>query len=140
MNGEDIRQDLEHEADVARARLLGTIDALDRRGQEMLDWKLQLRRHSGSVALTGGGIFAGIAVTTGIVLLRASHRDERLRKERWRAVTRLWQHPDRIARPRTTALGTATRGIVVALSALVALAGARVARSLMARRRYRPRL
>ncbi|HEX9296816.1 MAG TPA: hypothetical protein VF881_13320 [Polyangiaceae bacterium] len=140
MNGEEIREELEHEADVARARLLGTIDALDRRRNEMLDWKLQVRRHAGTVAVAGGGVFAAIAVTTGVVLLRVNRRNERLRRERWRALSRFWEHPERLATRRRTALGTATRTLMLTLSSLVALIGARVARRVIGRVRSRPRL
>src|SRR5207249_196310 len=100
--------ELEHRADVARARLLGTLDELDRRRHELFDWKLQLRRHSGEVLGTLGGIVAGVALTAGIVAYRVSSRERRLRRERWHAFDRLWRHPERVA-ARQTMLGAAAR-------------------------------
>jgi len=44
------RQGLEQEANLARAKLLGTIGELDRRRHELFDLKLQLRRHAGEEA------------------------------------------------------------------------------------------
>jgi uncharacterized membrane protein len=130
------RHDLEHRADVARARLLGALDKLDRRRQELFDWKLQLRRHSGELFGAFGGIVAGIALTAGVVAYRVSSRERRLRRERWRAVDRLWRHPERLA-ARETLLGAAARMILVAG---VTMAITTVGMSQLERLRRRPRL
>jgi len=134
MNG--ARQQLERRANVARARLLGTLDELDRRGHELLDWKLLLRRHSREVSGALGGLAAGVVATAGIVAFREGRRERRRRQERWRAVDRLWHHPERIA-ARNSALGTAARMLLVAFAAM---ATTTMALNQLDRLRSRPRL
>jgi hypothetical protein len=116
MNGTNSRYELEREANVARARLLGAIDALERRRHDIFDWKLQVRTHSTEIALTAGAIVVGFAVTAGAAKYRSTLRREKLRAARWRAIKRSWQHPERVAvRPRPFAV--VVRALVVAFAA-----------------------
>jgi hypothetical protein len=111
------RESLEHEADLVRARLLGTIGELDRRRHELLDIKLQLRRHAGDLLSIFGGLWVGAGATVAILFVRERRREQRVRKERLRAIVRLWQHPERIA-ARRSALGAALRMVLVAFTAM----------------------
>jgi len=117
MKTEGARPELERKADVTRARLLGTIDELERRRHEVLDLKLQLRRHPGQVISALGGLFIGVGVTAGVLLYRQNRHERRVRQERLRALLRLWRHPERIA-ARTSPLGTAARIILVAVATM----------------------
>ena len=121
------RSELEYEADQARARLLGTIDALDRRRHELFDWRLQLSKRTGQLALAGGALTFGLACTVGLAVYRARTHDQRVREERWRAIKRSWEHPERdaIRRRRATAV---VRSVLLAIVSLTAagLSGRRV--------------
>jgi len=117
MKTEGARPELEREANVVRARLLGTIDQLERRRHELLDLKLHLRRHPGQVVSALGGLFIGIGATAGVLLYRQSRHERRVRQERLRALLRLWKHPERIA-VRTSPLGTAARMILIAVATM----------------------
>jgi len=130
------REYLEKEADLARAKLLGTIGELDRRRHELLDLRLQLRRHAGDILSIFGGLMIGASATATVLVLRERRREQRLRKERVRAVARLWKHPERIA-ARRSALGAALRMTLVALAAMATtMVGSRQ----IERLRKRPRL
>jgi hypothetical protein len=111
------RFELEHRADQTRARLLGTIDALDRRRRELLDLKLQIRRHAGDVLAAFGGLLIGIGATAAVVLFRQRQHERRRRRERLQALVRLWKHPERIATG-PSPLGSALRLVLVALATM----------------------
>jgi hypothetical protein len=130
------RNELELRADLMRARLIGTIDALDRRRRDFLDVKLQLRRHAGDVLIAFGGLLFGAGSTAAVILYRHRRHEERLRRERMQALTRLWRHPDRIA-VRPSALGSAVRMVLVAL---VTMATTTIASRRLEQMRQRPRL
>jgi hypothetical protein len=130
------RRELEHKADVTRARLLGTIEALDRRRRELLDFKLQLRRHAGDFLVAFGGLLIGVGATTAVVFYREKQQERRLRRERIRAIVRLWKHPERIAAQRSP-LATGVRMMLVAL---VSMATTTVATHRLEKFRRAPRL
>src|SRR5437899_1202460 len=106
MKTDGARYELERKANVARARLLGVIDELDRRRHEILDLKLQLKKHASDVVSAAGGLLFGIGATVAVTLYRQSRYQRRVRQERLRALVRLWRHPETIA-VRGSALGTA---------------------------------
>jgi hypothetical protein len=133
---EGSRNELEVRADLMRARLIRTIDALDRRRREFFDVKLQFRRHAGDVLVAFGGVLFGAGSTAAVIFYRHRRHEKRLRRERMRALTRLWRHPDRIA-VRTGALGHAARMVLVAL---VTMATTTIASRRLERIRQRPRL
>jgi hypothetical protein len=130
------REHLEREADLVRARLLGTIGELDRRRHELLDLKLQIRRHAGDLLSIVGGLLMGIGSTAAVLVLREHRRERRVRQERIRAVARLWRHPERIA-SKKSALGAALR---MALVAFAAVATTTIGTRQIERLRRRPRL
>jgi hypothetical protein len=49
---------IEREIDALRTELDGLVDELDRRRHDALDWRLQLRKHRGAVALGAGALLA----------------------------------------------------------------------------------
>jgi hypothetical protein len=118
----DSRSELEREADVARARLLNTIEQLDQRRHDALDWRLQARRHSGELAVLASALALTIGVPVGVAVYRASTRDARLRKERIRALTRFWEHPERVAAKRKHKVGWLLTALVAAVAGTAATA------------------
>ena len=86
MKTDGARYELEHAANLARGRLVGAIDELDRRGHELLDVKLQVRRHASDLLTALGGLLIGIGATAGLLLIREHRHERRLRRERLRAV------------------------------------------------------
>jgi hypothetical protein len=136
MNGADSRYELEREANVARGRLLETIDALERRRHEIFDWRFQVRTHSTDIALTAGALLFGIAITAGAAKLHSTRSRESLRRARWRAMKRSWEHPERVA-PRRRPFGVFVQALLVAVAAL---ATAELGLRPMRARRERPRL
>jgi hypothetical protein len=129
------REYLERETDLARARLLGTIGELDRRRHELLDLRLQIRRHAGDLLSILGGVLMGIGSTAAVLVLRERRRARRVPTERFRAVVRLWQHPERIAAKKNV-LGSALR---MALVAFAAMATTTIGTRQIERLRRRPR-
>jgi hypothetical protein len=116
------RSALEHEADVARARLIDTIERLDQKRHEVLDWRLQARRHSGELAAVAGAMTLTVGVPVGVAIYRAATRDARLREERLHALTRFWLHPERVAVKRKHKLGWLMGAMLVAAAGTLATA------------------
>jgi hypothetical protein len=87
------------EIDSIRAELGGLVGELDRRRREAFDLGLQVRRHPVTVAVAGT---AAALVVGGLVALAVHQRRERRRPsvrvhETRRALSRLLDHPDRVA-------------------------------------------
>jgi hypothetical protein len=119
------RHQMELRAEVARDRLLDTIDALDRKRHEVLDWRLQLRQHLTQLALVSVAVVGGLAMAIGTGLYRARLLADHRRRERVRALSRFWRHPERVALDRHHSLRTiAMSGLLT----LLTLAAARIAR------------
>jgi hypothetical protein len=130
------RQNLEEEANLTRAKLLGTIGELDRRRHELFDIRLQLRRHADDLLSIAGGLVFGVAATAAVLVVRERRRERRLREARLHALGRLWRHPERVA-PRGSIVGTIVR---MALVALASMATTTVGTRQIERLRRRPRL
>jgi hypothetical protein len=65
----DAPRKLEHEVEALRDDMTRIVSELDRRGHELLDWRLQLHRHRGLVAIA---VAAGVlALLTRAVTRRA---------------------------------------------------------------------
>lgn len=98
------RERLERQANLARARLVTTIDALDRRAHEAVDVKLQLRRHRTALFVMAGVVLAPLVGAIAFSVYRSATNDRRRRKERVRALERSWRHPERVARYKNSPL------------------------------------
>jgi hypothetical protein len=113
----DDRQQLEDNANALRTRLALTLESLDRRRHDALSLKVQARRHPLPLVLAGTGALVAIAGGTGLSIYRARHRTGGPLAERLRAVSRAWQHPNRVAHPDKRPLAyEIARGVLVALA------------------------
>jgi hypothetical protein len=128
MNDEEKRELLERSANRTRARLLDTIEALDQRRHEVMDVRGQLERqveaHMKPLAVVGGLVVTTLGSVLGISIYWAATRRERLRRERWSALRRLWEHPERIARkdpPKGSMAWSIGRKVLTATLTYVAL-------------------
>jgi len=130
------RYELEHQANQMRARLLGTIDELDRRRHELFNLGVQLRRHASDILSAAGGLLFGVGATAAILIFRHERHVRRIRHERVRALARWWHYPERIAE-RSSAVGTTVRMVLVALATM---ATTTLASRQIDRLRRRPRL
>jgi hypothetical protein len=102
---EEDREDLERRADAVRDRLVRAVGALGRKRDGLRDVRLQVRRHLALAALVGGALAVGLGGAVAAVVLRASNASARRRRERWRALTRSFRHPERVARGGTESIG-----------------------------------
>ena len=93
----DERERLEREANLVRARLATTLEVLDKRGHDLVDVKLQLRRHAVPIAIVAGTVVLAVASGLGYAIYRVATRTERIRRERRRLASRVWNHPERVA-------------------------------------------
>jgi cell division ATPase FtsA len=122
INEEDTRAELEREAERARARLLSTLDVLDRRRHDAFDVKLQVHKHLGAVASVAAGIVVVAGGAVAISAIRASSRRRHKGRARMQAFARMWRNPERAAKyqPRSV-MGEVMRKAVIAAAALVAV-------------------
>ena len=96
------RELLERSANRTRERLIGTLSALDEKRHELTDVKgrihKQVHEHRKPLAITGGSIVLAVGTIIGVSIYRLATRKERVREERWKALRRFWNHPERLAR------------------------------------------
>lgn len=93
-----LRDELVHQADAVRDRLIHTVRLLDQRRHEALDVKYQLQRHVKQVVAMA---FLVVLATTGAVFLvthRISTAAARRRRDRWRLARTVWRNPARALR------------------------------------------
>lgn len=96
MNSDTEREILTRKANVARSRLEGTLEQLDRKRHTVTDVPAKLRRHGAPIAAIAAGV--AVALAGGGVIYRAVNRPRRrLGSERLRALKRIWDHPERVA-------------------------------------------
>ncbi|MEO7096319.1 MAG: hypothetical protein ABI175_23875 [Polyangiales bacterium] len=144
------RERLEREANLVRAKLATTLDVLDERGhelvhrgQELVDVKLQVKRHLVPIAIVAGtaalALFSGI----GYAIYRVATRDERRRLARRRLPSRVWNHPERVAQvQKPPVLAEIGRKLLVSTATLVGMSlikrALRAPRPVMTTERTRP--
>jgi hypothetical protein len=87
----------EQKADRIRGELLRSIDELDRRRHEALDWRIQLHRNWRVLAAAGGVMGALVAARLLLAKLAERRRVKHVRRERVEALRRFWAHPERVA-------------------------------------------
>jgi hypothetical protein len=92
--------DKEAKIERARARLDGLVTEIDRRRHELMDVRLQLRKHTLLVALVATG--AAAIITTTALLVARSRRQRNSVWGRWKrvreALARMTEHPESVAR------------------------------------------
>jgi hypothetical protein len=90
----------EQTADRIRSELLQTLEELDRRRHEAVDWRFQIRSNWPLVSAAAG---VAAAMVAGRVLIARIAKERRTR-HRWRrrmgALRRFWEDPDSLAPPR----------------------------------------
>ncbi len=116
---EDVRR-VSGEIDVLRRDLGSIVAELDRRRHEMLDVRLQARRHPVVVVIAAGGaaLVVGGLVALAIRQSRERRRPTRRVREARRAIARLLDHPHRVAAEPSVAAKIATAAGVAAGSAI----------------------
>jgi hypothetical protein len=115
-----IRAELERQADLARARLLGTLDAIDKRRHELFDVRMQLRRHGAQIRFGAAAVLTAAFLASGLRALSTQRRRDRMGRERLRAAGRLWRHPERLALRRRPLWETIAANVVIAIVAFAA--------------------
>jgi hypothetical protein len=118
LTGQDAPEELERDVEDIRENIDDIVTELDRRGQELLDWRLQLRKHKLLLVAVGASCLVGLSLTVG--LARAKRRREnrffakaaRLRK----ALARMIAHPELVAQPQP---GIGKKALTAAVSAAV---------------------
>ena len=92
------RELLERSANRTREQLIETLTAIDHRRHELTDIKKQVHEHAAPIAIGGGAIVTAIGAALGLSIYHFATRKQRIRRERWKALQRLWEHPERLAR------------------------------------------
>jgi hypothetical protein len=92
---------LEQEIEDIRRGLDDIVGELDRRRHELMDWRLQLRRHRTGVLLIAGVVLVSVAGLVGLRVRRHRLRERPVSKVRRlrHAVARMIDDPDSVARP-----------------------------------------
>ena len=121
------RKQVEETADRIRDELLLTLAELDRRRERALDVRYHAMQHRTELMAAGGVVLTVLGLGVGYAVYRLRNRDEILRRKRRKALTRAWEHPDRVAssaeqRPLGAELG---RKLVLIFASALATAVAR---------------
>ena len=90
---------VEHEVEAIQRNLGGLVGELDHRRKELLDLKLQVRRHAVPLMVAGGALLALIAAgVVAVVVRKRRRRTLRARANRFReALRRMTAHPEQVA-------------------------------------------
>jgi hypothetical protein len=87
---------LADQANEARSKLLHTVDELEQRKRDLLDWRSQIRRHVPALTIASGLIvFATGGATIAMGMSRPRAASRRRRHDRWVLAKTLWVHPER---------------------------------------------
>jgi hypothetical protein len=125
------RAELEREANIVRARLLRTVEQLDRRGHDALDVRMQLRNHLRQVVIGACVLMVAMVAAIAYVVHRVTTAADRRRLERGWILRGGWRRPTsepRRERPffqeafRSLALGVLTTCLMVPVRRLAAQA------------------
>lgn len=91
------REQVEQTADRIRDELLLTLEELDRRRARATDVRYHVNQHRDLIVTVGAAALVAVGLGVGFAIYRARHHDERVRRQRRRALERAWAHPDRVA-------------------------------------------
>jgi len=113
--------ELEVEVERRLSGLATIVDELDLRRHELLDWRLQVQAHARTLRKA-----ATVAAVVGVVAIAVSIRRNRQRRrlvaraERvTEALSRILEHPDRVARPEPSATRRALTGLLAGVAGLI---------------------
>jgi hypothetical protein len=113
--------ELELEVERRRSGLATIVDELDARRHELLDWRLQVQAHARTLRNV-----AVAAAVIGVVAVAATVRRSRQRRrlvaraERvTEALSRILEHPDRVARAEPSATRRALTGLLTGAAGLI---------------------
>jgi hypothetical protein len=118
------RELLERSANRTRERLVDTLSELDHRRHDVTDVHKQIAEHKKPIVLGGLAIVLAVGTAIGVSIYHLATRRERVRRERWRALHRLWEHPERVARkkvPKGTLASEIGRKVITSALTFVAL-------------------
>ncbi len=122
------RELLERSANRTREQLIETLGALDHRRHELTDVKGQVKKqvqdHAAPIAIGAGAVIAALGTVIGLSIYHLATRRERTRRERWNALTRIWEHPERLARknpPKGTLASDIGRKVVTSAMTFAAI-------------------
>ena len=115
---------LEREVEEIRDNISGIVGELDRRRQELVDWRLQLRKHGPLLAAVGASCIVGFGLTVAIGVARRKRRKQPLAKARRlrEAIGRMIEHPELVARPQPPIGRKALSAVVSVLAGALAKA------------------
>ncbi|MBZ4332218.1 hypothetical protein [Corallococcus sp. AS-1-12] len=91
------REQVEQTADRIRDELLLTLEELDRRRTRATDVRYHVNQNKDLLMTVGAAALVVVGLGVGIAIYRARHHDERVRRQRRKALERAWAHPDRVA-------------------------------------------
>jgi hypothetical protein len=130
------RDELAREANLARSKLLRTVEQLDRRRQEILDVRRQVRKHLGMLVVVSGLFLIATGGTALISVQRIASGAARRRRERWTLARQAWKRPGRVLRAERLSFPLeVTRSVLLALAtSLLSLPVRRLARALASER------
>jgi hypothetical protein len=116
----DSPENLEQEVEDIRDNMTDIVGELDRRRHEVLDWRLQLRRRAGPLAMAAVGLVILVGSAAGLSIWRRRRRNRPVAKARRLrdALSRMIAHPELVAQPHPS----------IAKKALAAAASAAAAR------------
>jgi hypothetical protein len=122
MNGarENAVDRVEGEIDSLRGELGGLVAELDRRRHEAFDVRLQLQRHpvAAAIAAAAAALVVGGALAVAVRARRERRRPSVRAREARRALTRLLDHPGRVASEPSVGNRVATAVLTVVATAL----------------------
>ena len=110
-------KDLERDVEDIRDNISGIVGELERRGHELFDWRLQLRKHAFLIAAVGASCLVGFGLTLAVGAARRRRRKKPLVKARQLrdAVSRMIEHPELVAQPHPS---ISRKAIAAAVSAM----------------------
>jgi len=113
---------LEREVEEIRDNISGIVGELDRRRQELVDWRLQLRKHGVLIAAVGASCVVGFGLTVAVGSARRRRRKQPFAKARRLrdAVERMIEHPELVARPHPSIGRKALSAIVTVVASALA--------------------
>ncbi len=89
------REDIAREANRVRAKLLYTVEQLDRRRHNALDIGRRIGSHMVPIAIASGLVAVAMVATVGVAAHRIATARARRRRDRWQRIVSLWNHPGR---------------------------------------------